>query len=61
MSPRSAYLLDQAAKCEWHAKNLSDAETQKELRKLAKQYIEEAAALQTKETDVGPPLQAYGE
>ena len=45
MSPRSAYLLDQAAKCEWHAKNLSDAETQKELRKLAKQYIEEAAAL----------------
>jgi hypothetical protein len=35
MSERSAYLRDQIAKCEFHAKSIGDAETQGELRKLA--------------------------
>jgi hypothetical protein len=42
MSERSLYLRNQAAKCEWHAKNMSDPETQVRLRKLAAEYVAEA-------------------
>ena len=42
MSPRSIYLRDQAAKCEWHAKNMGDSETQTRLRKLAAEYVVQA-------------------
>jgi hypothetical protein len=49
MSERSIYLRDQAAKCEWHANNLSDAETQARLRKLAAEYIVEAVEIESKE------------
>jgi hypothetical protein len=44
MSPRSAYFRDQAAKCEWHAVRIDDAETKEQLLKLAREYIERAAA-----------------
>jgi hypothetical protein len=55
MSERSIYLRDQAAKCEWHAKHLGDSETQVQLRKLAGEYIEEAAAIESKEVDASRP------
>ena len=57
MSPRSIYLRDQAAKCRWHAKNISDAETQVGLRKLADEYVEEATEIETNEKGAGalPP------
>ena len=42
MSSRSIYLRDQAAKCEWHADNIRDVETQAALRKLAAKYVAEA-------------------
>jgi hypothetical protein len=55
MSERSIYLRDQAAKCNWHANNLSDAETQAELRKLAAEYIAEAAEIERRKgASVGP-------
>jgi hypothetical protein len=46
MSERSEYLRGQAAKCRWHAKNISDARTQAELRKLADEYVSRAAAIE---------------
>jgi hypothetical protein len=49
MSERSIYLRDQAAKCEWQANNVGDAETQAELLKLASEYIAEAAEIESKE------------
>jgi hypothetical protein len=45
MSSRSIYLRDQADKCLWHADSINDAETKMELRKLAAQYVERAAAI----------------
>jgi hypothetical protein len=59
MSSRSIYLRDQAAKCEWHAKNIGDRETQLELRKLAGEYIEQAAEIEAK-AKVGPSLWLNG-
>jgi hypothetical protein len=50
MSERSVYLRDQAAKCESHANNVGDTETQVELRRLASEYIAEAAEIESKET-----------
>ena len=50
MSPRSIYLRDQAAKCEWHANNLGDSETQDRLRKLAAEYVAEADDIESKES-----------
>jgi hypothetical protein len=47
MSERSTYLRDQAAKCHWHAQNLSDAKTQAELRKMADEYIEQAVEIES--------------
>ena len=52
MSSRSIYLRDQAAKCEWHADNIADVGTQKELRELAEQYIMQAAKIEAKEVSV---------
>jgi hypothetical protein len=49
MSPRSIYLRDQAAKCEWHAQNIGENETQVNLRKLAARYVAEADDIESKE------------
>ena len=49
MSPRSIYLRDQAAKCEWHANNIRDDETEVALRKLAARYVAEADEIESKE------------
>jgi hypothetical protein len=50
MSPRSIYLRDQAAKCEWHADNIRDVETQAALRKLAAKYVAQAEEIESKES-----------
>jgi len=49
MSSRSVYLRDQAAKCEWHAQNIGDNETQVALRKLAARYVAEADDIESNE------------
>lgn len=49
MSERSTYLRDQIAKCEFHAANIGDAETQAELHKLAERYRAEAEAIKIQE------------
>jgi hypothetical protein len=49
MSPRSIYLRDQAAKCEWHANNIRDDETEIALRKLAARYVAEADDIESNE------------
>jgi hypothetical protein len=54
MSPRSIYLRDQAAKCRWHAEQIGNTETRIELLKLADEYIEQAAEIETDEMDAGP-------
>jgi hypothetical protein len=51
MSERSIYLRDQAAKGRWHADNISDLETQAALRKLAAEYVTQAAAIDALEPD----------
>jgi hypothetical protein len=53
MSERSIYLRDQAGKCRWHADHMTDTETQAELRKLAAEYIVQAADIENKEGE--PP------
>jgi hypothetical protein len=53
MSPRSIHLRDQAAKCERHAKNICDDQTQVELRKLAAEYVGEAKDIESKEAEGG--------
>jgi hypothetical protein len=50
MSPRSIYLREQAAKCEWHAKNVRDDKTEVELRKLAAEYVIEADDIESNES-----------
>jgi hypothetical protein len=50
MSPRSIYLRDQAAKCEWHAQNIGDNETQVRLRKLAAEYVVKANEIESKDS-----------
>ncbi len=50
MSPRSIYLRAQAAKCEWHAQNIGDSETQTRLRKLAAEYVLQADKIESKES-----------
>jgi hypothetical protein len=49
MSARSIYLRDQAVKCRWHANLISDVQTQKELRKLADEYVERAEPIESQE------------
>jgi hypothetical protein len=61
MSSRSIYLRDQAAKCEWHATNVGDRETQLELRKLAGKYNEQAAEIEANEKDAGPEPVVHGQ
>jgi hypothetical protein len=46
MSERSNYLRNQADKCLSHAREMSDPETQAQLRKLAAEYIERAAEIE---------------
>jgi hypothetical protein len=54
MSERSTYLRDQADKCRRHATAVSDPYTQAELRKLAIEYTERAAEIETKEKGASP-------
>jgi hypothetical protein len=49
MSERSIYLRDQAAKCEAHARSMTDDVTQAELRKLAAEYVVQAAEIDNSE------------
>jgi hypothetical protein len=49
MSERSIYLRSQAAKCRWHAAKIADTQTQAELRKLAAEYLAQAAEIESKE------------
>jgi hypothetical protein len=50
MSSRTTYLRDQAAKCEWHAQNIGDTETQVKLRKLAAEYLIQMDEIESKES-----------
>jgi hypothetical protein len=52
MSERSIHLRDQAAKCEWHAKNINDDKTQVALRELAAQYVVAADDIESNESNV---------
>jgi hypothetical protein len=61
MSERSIYLRDQADKCRRHATAMTDPLTQAELRKLAIEYTERAAEIETKEKGASPFLLAYSE
>jgi hypothetical protein len=51
MSPRSIYLRDQAAKCRRHASDMSDIQTQEELRKLATEHVERVVEIESKEKE----------
>ena len=51
MSQKSIYLRDQAKKCEVHAKNIADTETQEALRRLAAEYVERATAIENQERE----------
>jgi hypothetical protein len=51
MSERSIYLRSEAEKCRWHAENIRDTETQAALRKLADEYVAEAAAIEGEENE----------
>jgi hypothetical protein len=50
MSSRTTYLRDQAAKCEGHAQNIGDTETQVKLRKLAAEYLIQMDEIESKES-----------
>jgi hypothetical protein len=47
MSQRSVDLRDQADKCRRLASTVGDAQTQEELRKVADEYTERAASIET--------------
>ena len=49
MSARSIYLRDQAANCEWHAKNIRDDETEVALKEMAARYVAEAEDIESRE------------
>ena len=49
MSERSTHLRALAAKCLAHARALNDDITQDELRRMAREYTAEAAAVKSKE------------
>ena len=53
MSERSTCFRDQAAKCRWHADQMTDAGTQEQLRTLATEYIMRAVALESEEPHYG--------
>lgn len=52
MSERSIYLRDQAHKCEWHASQMTSRETIADLRRIAADYIIEAAQIESNEKAV---------
>lgn len=52
MSERSIYLRDQAHKCEWHASQMTSRETIADLRRIAADYIIEAAQIESIEKAV---------
>jgi hypothetical protein len=56
MTERSIYLRDQAEKCMCHAQAMGDAFTQALLRRLASQYIVDAAEIERKKADASPLL-----
>jgi hypothetical protein len=60
MSSRSIHLRDQAAKCKWHANNIGDNEMQVRLRKLAVEYVAEADAIESNESDGRQMKEAAG-
>jgi hypothetical protein len=47
MPQRATYLRDQADKLQWHADQITDAEIKERLRKLAVEYIERAALIES--------------
>jgi hypothetical protein len=47
MSERAIYHRDEAKKCRWHAERMTDPATRAELLKLAREYIERAALIET--------------
>jgi len=47
MSQRAAYLRDEAEKCQWYAERMTDTEIKEQLRKLAVEYIERAAMIES--------------
>jgi hypothetical protein len=57
MSKRSAYLRDQAQKCEWHASQMTSRETIADLRKVAADYIIEADLIESNEVKKVRPSQ----
>jgi hypothetical protein len=56
MTERSIYLRDQAEKCMRQAQAMGDAFTQAVLRRLASQYVVDAAEIERKEADASPLL-----
>lgn len=60
MSKRSLYLRDQAASCEIHAAGMTSLETQAELRRLAAQYLERAAFLESRSSVASPSVSVLG-
>jgi hypothetical protein len=57
MSERSIYLRDEADKCVRHADAMSDALTQRELRRLASLYVVQAVEIESEEANANllPP------
>jgi hypothetical protein len=49
MSEPAAYLRDQAEKCQWQARRITDAETKTQLLEMAAEYIERAEEIESKE------------
>jgi hypothetical protein len=49
MSPRSIYFRGQAAACRQHAIQMTDTETQEQLREMADELIERAVEIEGKE------------
>jgi hypothetical protein len=49
MSKRSIFLRSEADKCILLANNIGDSQTQGELRKLAGEYVQRAADIESKE------------
>jgi hypothetical protein len=47
MSERAIYYRDEAEKFRWHAERMTDPATRAELLKLAREYIERAALIET--------------
>ena len=55
MSERSIHLRDQAERCRSHARAIDDPQTQTELHKLADEYLEQAAVIESKSKAASGP------